>query len=193
MIPVRLKVAAALAVLLGEVGQTKAEFIHPPETNWSPPWVGAAPYQRDITWSTFSENPVGGPSPDGTPGAQYSGTLDGQLKSSDKVAISGSVQWIPSITLGPGKDNTYFGVVGIDNRTGTTKLKGTYTVYLDNTTTLDAQKNVWVETLGTGSGGGLVSLSLVSPRDSRPPDAWARCRRCTPRTPIFSSLMSGSQ
>src|ERR1017187_9167722 len=60
---------AALTLVMGGVAQALSipAFVNPPETTWSW-WVTQPPYQRNIYWN-FSVNPVGGPSPTGTPGA----------------------------------------------------------------------------------------------------------------------------
>ena len=145
--------AVSLAGVMSATAQVPA-FVNPPETYWSPPWQGGAPYQRDLYWA-FSMSPVGGPSDNGTPGAQYAGTLDPTLKITDVVDFTGSVQYFSAAESPDG-----IAGVGIDN-TGSGTLTGTLDLYLDNTT-WPGQKNIWIETigqsLGLGSGGAPVVL-----------------------------------
>jgi hypothetical protein len=72
--------------------------------------------------------------------------------SSDVVNLNGSVQWYPTLTIGP---NTYTGVIGIDNTLGQTMLTGTAKFLLDNTPmTTPWVKHVWIETTSASVGGG---------------------------------------
>src|SRR5208337_229395 len=151
-------ILALLASLVGGVGQTKADlFVNPPETYWSSVWQTPAPYQRNIDWD-FSVNPVGGPSPNGTPGAVYEGTLDPALKSSDSVAFTGAVQYYSTVTT---NGYTYTDAIGIVN-TGTTTLTGTAVFFLDDTTSAGV-KHIWVEDTGVDWGNNPATSSIVAP------------------------------
>jgi len=135
---------ASLAGAMSAKAQVPA-FVNPPEQVWSPPWQGPAPYQRDIYWD-FSVNPVGGPSPNGTPGAQYAGTLDPVLKDSDVVGFgqTSALQYFTSANSPDGVAG-----IGIENTTGAT-LTGTASFLLDNTTT-EGTKKIWIELTGQAS------------------------------------------
>jgi hypothetical protein len=144
-----------LTLVLGGVGQADV-FVNPPETTWSPPWVTQFPYPRNIYWD-FSTNPVGGPSPNGAPGAVYEGWLDPVLKSSDSVTFTGAVQYYSTVTT---NGYTYTDAIGIVN-TGTTTLTGTAVFLLDDTTSAGV-KHIWVEDTGVAFGSG-AQASIVPP------------------------------
>jgi hypothetical protein len=141
----RLRILAAAtfgaALSLSQLAQAET-FQRPPETYWNPPWVGVFPYQRDIFWN-FNQNPVGGPSSAGTPGAEYEGTLDAALKKSDSVSLTGAFQWFSA-----GISPNGFAGVGIDNRNGTDAVTGTFVVSLDNVIDILPFKHIWIESTG---------------------------------------------
>jgi len=112
-------------------------FVMPPET-YSPDWQTSFPYQRNI-YMDFNVSPVAAPG-NGIPGAVYEGYLDPTLKASDYVTLDGAAQWYDSV---PGFTQT--GLIGIDNRTGTSTLTGYLIFHIDNTTNTDNKKHVWEE------------------------------------------------
>jgi hypothetical protein len=111
-------------------------FVLPPET--APGWQTSAPYQRNIDMD-FSVTPVGTPG-SGIPGAVYAGSLDPSLKAGDYVSTFYNVTWFPSLS---GFSQT--GLVGIDNRAGTSEVFGYLAIRIANTTDANAQKHVWEE------------------------------------------------
>jgi hypothetical protein len=153
--------AAVLGLFLADGRVTKAEpFVNPPESAWSPPWVGGAPYQRNIFWD-FSVNPVGGPSSGGTPGADYEGFLDQDLRTSDFVTFTGAVQWFQTVTVG---GNTYNGAIGIvNNDPNGQALTGVVTFHIDNLVDDLSLKNIWIEDTGVKSAGSTLTETIVAP------------------------------
>lgn len=126
----RLFVLLAMAMLLSGtmVASTlAAEFINPPET-YAPEWDEPFPYQRNIYWDFETVSPVGGPDPNGTPGAHYEGYLDDALKVSDYVTFTGDVTW----------SEGRIGVWGRDQ-------SGTATFHLDNLIDDRPVKHIWIE------------------------------------------------
>jgi hypothetical protein len=130
-----LSLFAVVCILLTNV--QASPFYMPPET-YSPNWDTPFPYQRNI-YSDFSVNPVGTPG-SGIPGAVYEGFLDPSLKVSDYVTLTGDAQWYESV---PGFTQT--GLLGIDNRNGTSTLSGQIIFHIDNTANADNEKHVWTE------------------------------------------------
>jgi hypothetical protein len=112
-------------------------FSYPPETNWSD-WVTSLPYQRNVSID-FGVSPVGSAG-SGIPGAVYSGTLDSSLKAADYAQFYGDVTWYASV---PGLSQT--GLIGIDNRNGTTTLSGYVFFNFGNTSNTANVKHVWEE------------------------------------------------
>lgn len=152
-----LQVTILVVSLAGAMG-AKAQvpvFVNPPETTWSPPWEGGAPYQRDI-YLNMSVNPEGSPSPTGIPGAQYAGYLDPVLMSSDYVSFSGAVQYFSAAQSPDGVAG-----IGIVNN-GTGVVNGTAEFVLGNTEE-GAEKYMWVENTAKGSSTGLATLSASAP------------------------------
>jgi hypothetical protein len=147
----------ALALLMGGVAQADP-FVYPPETNWTPTWQTPFPYQRNIYWDFNSVSPVGGPSPNGTPGAVYEGYDDPVLKSTDWVSFSGSAQWYSSWT---DYNGTFTGGIGIFNTTGEV-LTGTATFEIDDLTGGEL-KLLYQEMVTDNSPGAVVGLSFVLP------------------------------
>jgi PEP-CTERM motif len=150
--------AAALG-LLSLASQTKADsFVNPPE-DFFPGWATPFPYQRNISWD-FSQNPVGGPSSNGAPGATYEGTLDPLLKSSDFVAFAGAVQYYP------GPNNTVLGqygnAIGIINNTNGI-LAGSATFHIDNVIDMEPVKHLWLELTGVATAGDAATITVIPP------------------------------
>ena len=142
--------AGLLVAVFAAIGQATADpFYYPPEQNWSGTWQTPFPYQRNVLWN-FNQNPVGGPSPSGTPGAIYEGTLDPTLKASDVVAMSG-FQWYSTYSFSIA--DTYTDCIVIDNTNGTSPITGSLSITLDNTTLPNGVKHMWVETYGVTSNG----------------------------------------
>ncbi len=141
--------ACGLAVVLVSISLVLASpFDWAPEdeaASYGLDWRTQFPYQRNIDWD-FAVDPSGGPDPNGTPGAHYEGYDDDVLKVSDFVLLEGGVQWYSEVDVSapPYNLGIYSGVIGIDNRTGTSDLPGSMTFHLDNHTGNDI-KNLWIE------------------------------------------------
>jgi len=152
----KLQLAILVVSLAGAMSATaQLPFVNPPETYWNPPWQGGSPYQRDIFWN-FSVNPTGGPSSIGTPGALYWGTLDQDLKASDYVTFSDSVQYFTAALSPDGLAG-----FGITNA-GSVTLTGLAQFTLGNTMNL-LQKNIWVELTGVASASNQATLYIQAP------------------------------
>ncbi len=117
-----------------------ATFSYPPETYYPDPpgWVFPFPYPRNIFWD-FETNPFGGPSPEGAPGVEYAGWSDSILKANDFVSFTGDAQWYSSLSDIPGT-----GLIGIDNRSGSTALSCKISFYITNTVD-PGPKHIWIE------------------------------------------------
>jgi hypothetical protein len=120
-------------------------FVRAPET-YAPVWYTAFPYQRNINM-LFAVTPVGSPG-SGIPGAIYEGWLDPSLLDSDYVLLTGDVSWYASLS-----GITETGLVGIDNRLGSSTLTGTALFHIDNTTNFITCKNFWYEEFWVSGGG----------------------------------------
>lgn len=132
-------------------------FINPPESN-APAWSDPFPYQRNIHMG-FAVDPVASPSPSGIPGATYEGRLDSTLKVSDYVTLGGSASWYATAS-----GITPTGLIGIDNRQGSSLLTGTATIHIDNTAYESGFKNIWLETLTyTSLGGASANIGVSDP------------------------------
>jgi hypothetical protein len=107
-------------------------FVNPPETN-APAWGTSYPYQRNIYWD-FSSDPVA------TTDQTYAGTYDPSLQISDDVTFAGDVQWYSSIS-----GYSRSGLIGIDNRGGTSTLTGTVTFHIANLPENNPIKHIWEE------------------------------------------------
>ena len=130
-----LSFAALLCVLSTNV--QAGPFAYPPEVYWSG-WVTSSPYQRNINMD-FGVTPVGSPG-SGIPGAVYAGSLDSSLKASDYAEFDGDMAWYASV---PGITQT--GLIGIDNRNGTSTLSGYLVFHLGNTSNAAKVEHVWEE------------------------------------------------
>lgn len=144
--------------------------------DWAPedyqPWTGGFPYQRNIDW-VFDVDPVGGPSPSGTPGAHYEGTADSWLRAGDFVAMGGSMTWYSSVSGLP-----YQGLVGIDNRSGNVPTSGQITFHLSNIPVVTALKRIWVEWDYIASGTNIpVTFFVGDSEGNLPADQWASVAR----------------
>jgi hypothetical protein len=146
----------ALSLVLG-VPALGSPFVNPPEQSGYP-WSTPFPYQRNILWD-FTVNPVGGPTPNGTPGAHYEGYLDPLLRRSDFVQFSGGFTWFNTLAIS-GVD--VIGAIGIDNRQGTGDLSGTATFHLDNKND-PLFKHVWIEWVGSQTANVANPVTLVAP------------------------------
>lgn len=136
------KVLLALVVVAATaVPASSNPFVKPPEI-YAPAWESSFPYQRNVDWD-FATNPVGGPSPGGTPGAHYEGWADEVLRVSDFVAVTGDMGW--AATVPSDGVNPYLGVMAIDNRNGVTAQMGTIVFHLDNFVSANPRKHVWIE------------------------------------------------
>lgn len=76
------------------------------------------------------EDVAGGPSPEGPLGAHYEGWDDPVLRSSDYVEFTGDFQWYDHVQGDESHES--FGVIGIDNRGGTSTLTGSAVFHIDN-------------------------------------------------------------
>jgi hypothetical protein len=140
---------APLALLLGGVGQTKADpFIRPPEI-YAPEWYTPFPYQRNIDMG-FPVNPVAPANPSGIPGAVYEGTDDPALMASDYVSLTGDVSWSA-------------GLIGINNLLGVNPEMGTAVFHIDDLDDDLPLKDVWGESLAFGSPGASIIEQVFDP------------------------------
>jgi hypothetical protein len=147
-------VLASLFALMITLAQADP-FIRPPET-FAPVWYTTFPYQRNIDMG-FGINPVSSPG-SGIPGAVYEGTLDPALKVSDFVQLTGSVSWYGSLG-----GFTQTGLIGIDNRQGSSTLTGAAVFHIDNTPDVNRFKDVWGEALALSSGAGSITEQVFDP------------------------------
>ena len=105
-----------------------------------PGWVTQFPYQRNIDW-TFDTDPLGGPTPNGAPGAHYEGYDDPALWDSDFIDFSGDVQWFDDLSAA---GLPWQGMVGIFN-TSAAPMSGEIRVHVDNWERQWPFKHVWIE------------------------------------------------
>jgi hypothetical protein len=156
-------ILAPLALLLGAVGPANADtFVNPPEVYWNPPWWSTFPYQRNIYWN-FNVNPVGGPSPSGTPGAVYEGSFDPSLMSSDTFALSGAATYYPLVTVfNPDTSayDTYTDAIGIVNNTASA-VTGVLDIHLDNLPPTPREKDIYWEDTGASNGASATLTAVV--------------------------------
>jgi hypothetical protein len=149
--------AAVVSLLTATQVKAGSTFELPPELN-APGWLTNHPYQRNILYD-FSEDPRGGPTPNGTPDAEYFGALDDVLQDSDECSSTGGAEWYDVVTGLPG--GTISGMFGIDNRAGVDPLSGTLVFHLDNRPRPNPVKHIWVEMDAAVSNGATLDLSVV--------------------------------
>jgi hypothetical protein len=149
----------SLFALMAMVAQADP-FLNPPET-YAPVWYTPFPYQRNIDMG-FGTSPVATANPNGIPGAVYEGTLDPSLWPSDYVLLTGSVSWYGTIS-----GITQTGLIGIDNRGGSSTLTGTATFHIDKVDDNLPLKDVWLEALSiTGGTGGGYATQVFDPNNN---------------------------
>jgi hypothetical protein len=107
-------------------------FVNPPETD-APAWATSSPYQRNIYWDFSSD-------PSSTIDQTYAGSYDAGLSGSDAVTLTGSVSWMSALS-----GYTRTGLIGIDNRSGSTTLTGTAVFHIANLPQSNPIKHVWEE------------------------------------------------
>jgi len=117
------------------------------------PWITPFPYQRNIRY-TFDN---------GLDLSQVicQGSDDRVLHPSDWIQIE-NMTWFDNDAFIFGAARRY-GLVGINNRQGTTAVTGSITFHIDNWDSPNDWKHVWQEFIDTSSGGISVSYGLDMP------------------------------
>lgn len=147
---------------------------------WAPedykPWMSDFPYQRNVDLA-FEISPVGVPngSGPGIPGADYEGTADPILMLSDFVQFRGDFTWYDSVNGFP-----FQGLVGIDNRNGNLPKSGEIVIHLDNFSSPNVEKRIWIEWDFLMSAANIPSAFYISDSaGSLPAEEWASPIRTT--------------
>ena len=136
----RVLMLAVVAVLALGPAVMASPFVNPPEDN-APAWFTQFPYQRNLDWD-LSTDPMGGPTPNGAPGAHYEGYDDPELMDTDWFEYGGAVHWCLGQLPGlPG-----VGILAVDNREGTEPVDGWVRIHIDNWDDPRRLKHIWMET-----------------------------------------------
>lgn len=136
-------VVNAVAILLAVAATALADpFEVPPEGN-APDWHFPFPYPRNVLWD-FATDPLGGPTPNGAPGAHYEGYLDPDLWRSDFVWYNDQVLWLPDGSP-YGLPSQWQGLLVVPNIFGQDPVTGEIVFHIDNSSWLNDRKNMWLE------------------------------------------------
>lgn len=136
----RKKIVLVCVLFIASVGLA-SPFVNPPETGWWPFWQTPFPYQRNIYFDFHIDPQNATFLRTGSPGADYEGTGDSLIKQNDTFTYSSTIQWIDTL----GIEGAPTGLLGIDNRLGTSTVEGTIAFRIGNYVCDNPVKHVWVE------------------------------------------------